>query len=457
MAALMPGADSTYKIVAKGNDLVPAVGDQPLPGSKERMAFLKSRFGDRFADMTLEQVMSLNPKKPPKGIANAELLVVRTQELDSYGESMNLYQARKHMSGILGEFVTATNRLSRLGFTTFIFAADHGHVLLPEVPAGDTVSKPPGEWTFVKRRSLLGHSTGSASGVVVLKTEHLGMHAPVPEMAVATGFRVFKSGAGYFHEGMSLPECVLPVVVVNVAPAPDISTMGTEVSLHYRSDRFTSRVIGLKVFFNSLFDASLVIRVEAYDGSGSKAKVVGEAADCDARDPVTGLIALQRGQHTQIPLRLDDDFEGRAIEVRAIDASGSGVVLARLHIEKRHGDVGGNAVQMDALDRKLTHVFAGKVVRKDLLHQLKGGENVPSYVLEYLLGRYCASEDAEEIRLGIEAVKDTLRKNYFRHDEANKAQSLVEQNGKHRFIDRVEVRFLPSETKYWASMENFGF
>src|SRR5438093_5477325 len=112
---------------------------------------------------------------------------------------------------------------------------------------------------------------------------------------------------------------------------------------------------------------------------------------------------------------------------------------------------------MDTLDRKLTHVFAGKVVRKDLLHQLKGGANVPSYVLEYLLGRYCASEDEEEIRLGIEAVKDTLRKNYFRHDEANKAQPLVEQNGKHRFIDRVDVRFLPSETKYWASMDNFGF
>ena len=114
-------------------------------------------------------------------------------------------------------------------------------------------------------------------------------------------------------------------------------------------------------------------------------------------------------------------------------------------------------MQMDTLDRKLTHVFAGKVVRKDLLHQLKGGANVPSYALEYLLGKYCASEDAEEIQLGIEAVKDTLRQNYFRHDEANKAQSLVEQHGKHRFIDRFEVRFLPSETKYWASMDNFGF
>jgi len=111
----------------------------------------------------------------------------------------------------------------------------------------------------------------------------------------------------------------------------------------------------------------------------------------------------------------------------------------------------------DHLDDLLTGAYAGKVVRKDLLHQIKGGENVPSYVLEYLLGRYCASDDPEEIRLGIEAVKETLRSNYFRHDEANKAQSLVEQRGHHRFIDRVDVRFVPSAGKYWAAMDNFSY
>src|SRR5512146_2122963 len=111
----------------------------------------------------------------------------------------------------------------------------------------------------------------------------------------------------------------------------------------------------------------------------------------------------------------------------------------------------------DALDQKLIRVFSGKVVRKDLLHQLKGGENVPSYVLEYLLGKYCASDSEDEIRLGIEAVKDTLTRNYFKHDQANLAQALVEQKGSHRFIDRIEVRYLPSEDKYWASMDNFSF
>ena len=109
------------------------------------------------------------------------------------------------------------------------------------------------------------------------------------------------------------------------------------------------------------------------------------------------------------------------------------------------------------LDQKLTQVFPGKVVRKDLLHQIRGGENVPSYVLEYLLGKYCASDDPTEVALGIAAVKDTLRSNYFRHDEANKAQSLVEQKGSYRFIDRIEVRFVASEATYWAAMDNFSY
>ena len=114
-------------------------------------------------------------------------------------------------------------------------------------------------------------------------------------------------------------------------------------------------------------------------------------------------------------------------------------------------------MQADELDQKVTKAFGGKVVRKDLLHLIRGGDNVPSYVLEYLLGKYCASDNQEEIDIGINAVKETLKTNYFRHDEANKAQSLVQQRGSHRFIDRVEVRYLPSENKYWASMDNFNF
>lgn len=111
---------------------------------------------------------------------------------------------------------------------------------------------------------------------------------------------------------------------------------------------------------------------------------------------------------------------------------------------------------MDALDKKLNEVYAGRVVRKDLLHRIKKGTNVPSFVLEFLLARYCASDDPDEIEAGLQAVFETLEKNYVRPDESNRAQSLVQQKGKHKFIDKVHVTYKEKEKKHWAEMENFN-
>lgn len=98
-------------------------------------------------------------------------------------------------------------------------------------------------------------------------------------------------------------------------------------------------------------------------------------------------------------------------------------------------------MNMDILDKKLNEVFPGKVVRKDLLLQVKKGTNVPSFVLEFLLARYCASDDPREIQEGLAAVLETIQKNYVRPDESNRAQMLVQQKGKHTFIDRIHVRY----------------
>ncbi|WP_431298460.1 BREX system Lon protease-like protein BrxL [Tabrizicola sp. BL-A-41-H6] len=111
---------------------------------------------------------------------------------------------------------------------------------------------------------------------------------------------------------------------------------------------------------------------------------------------------------------------------------------------------------MDELDRHLTSTFDGKVVRKDLLHRIKKGTNVPTFVLEFLLARYCASDDQAEMDAGMEAVLATLQDNYVRPDEANAAQSKVATKGKHRFIDKVHVRYVEKEKRHWASLENFN-
>lgn len=111
---------------------------------------------------------------------------------------------------------------------------------------------------------------------------------------------------------------------------------------------------------------------------------------------------------------------------------------------------------MDALDQKLNECFPGKVVRKDLVHDIKKAANVPSFVLEFLLAKYCATDDPDEIVEGKKAVLEIVEKNYVRPDEANKAQSIVQQKGRHKFIDRVHVKYKEREKRHWAEMENFG-
>ncbi len=108
----------------------------------------------------------------------------------------------------------------------------------------------------------------------------------------------------------------------------------------------------------------------------------------------------------------------------------------------------------DELDQKINRIFAGKVVRKDLVRKVKVGANVPVFVLEYLLGKYCASSDEATIQMGLQVVNDTLANNYIRPDEAQKAQSRVKEQGSHTFIDKVKVRL--TDSQYWAEVSNFG-
>src|SRR5436305_10041502 len=110
--------------------------------------------------------------------------------------------------------------------------------------------------------------------------------------------------------------------------------------------------------------------------------------------------------------------------------------------------------RMDALDDKANRLYAGKVVRKDLVRKVKVGANVPVFVLEYLLGKYCASSDELAIQVGMQVVNDTLANNYIRPDESIKAQSRVQEAGRYSFIDKVKVRLVDSD--YWAEAAHFG-
>jgi len=111
---------------------------------------------------------------------------------------------------------------------------------------------------------------------------------------------------------------------------------------------------------------------------------------------------------------------------------------------------------MDAADEKLTTSFPGLVVRKDLVRQMKSGFNVPVYVLEHLLGKYCSSTDPEIISRGLTHVRETLSQNFVRADESEKVKAITRQKGQHRIIDKVKARLDTNVDHFWAELVNLG-
>ena len=111
---------------------------------------------------------------------------------------------------------------------------------------------------------------------------------------------------------------------------------------------------------------------------------------------------------------------------------------------------------MEELNEKLNHYFAGKVVRKDLTKKIKEGANVPVYVLEYLLGMYCATNDESAIEDGVETVKRILADNFVRPDEAEKIKSKIKERGIYTVIDKVTVRLNEKLDLYQAEFSNLG-
>jgi len=108
---------------------------------------------------------------------------------------------------------------------------------------------------------------------------------------------------------------------------------------------------------------------------------------------------------------------------------------------------------MDKLDKKISELFPGKIVSKELGQMLKTGYNAPNFVIEYLVGMYCATNDEEQIKDGMETVKDILTKHYVRADEIEKVKYLMREEGSYKVIDKAEVYLQEKEDKYFMRLK----
>ena len=111
-------------------------------------------------------------------------------------------------------------------------------------------------------------------------------------------------------------------------------------------------------------------------------------------------------------------------------------------------------IVLDELDKKALDHFRGFVVKKDLVGIIKGGANVPAFVLEYLLANACSTEDEERLKEGMENVKTILRDHYINPEESSLIQSKLKERGSYKIIDKISVELDPQRDKYWANISN---
>ena len=112
------------------------------------------------------------------------------------------------------------------------------------------------------------------------------------------------------------------------------------------------------------------------------------------------------------------------------------------------------AIILDALDEKLLEYYRGYVVKKDLVQILKVGQNVPVFVLEYLIANSCSTRDEETIKKGMENVNAVLRDHYINPEESDLIHSKIRDKGTFKIIDKVSVRLDSKKDKYWAQLLN---
>jgi hypothetical protein len=333
MASLMPEAADQLSMESKDNTLTTTLGDKPATTPSGRFAHLKKCKGDMAHDIELEDLVR-KTKGQLKIPETAKLLVVRTRDIDAIAHE-SPHQVLELIPSLVRQIIRGVTKVAELGFDHVVIATDHGFILFEENSAGDQCPKPPGNWVVQKPRCLLGEGEPDKNSAV-MKAAELGIPGPIRNYAAPRTLIPYTRGQIYYHEGLSLQECVLPCLAV------DLTSAGTskakpkhpQLTLTYKqgkTDRITSRrpVVDLAWPEAELFaeESEREVALEAID---SKGRVVGIAGAGQSLNPATGCARIRPGSAISIGLRMEDHFEG-AFKVRIIDPN-TGAVLAETQL-----------------------------------------------------------------------------------------------------------------------------
>lgn len=305
MAALMPGAASSYDIAVEGSKLAARVDGSFLKDLNARKKHISARVPSS-VDVDLGEVMQLPASKLQKKVAGRDLVVVRSQEIDFFGEGGFGFQARSVMDTVVDNLARAVRKLATAGVGRAVVASDHGHLFAAEPrPEAMRIDAPGGDTVDLHRRCWVGRGGATPSSCVRVAARNLGYDEDV-DLVFPSGAGVLRAGGdlAFHHGGPSLQEIVIPVVTFRAANSAESAAPIAELVVSDVPAVITNRMFSVKLAHGSLLGSGTPIRPVLLS-DGKQVGAVGMVFGAEERDD--GTVVLQQGSEASVGFMLQDD------------------------------------------------------------------------------------------------------------------------------------------------------
>lgn len=311
-------------LCVEDNKLQPVLNDKIVKTPEDRIAYLKDKTGVEVQDMRLDNfdASAIN--------GSTRLLVIRSQSIDSAGESDKL-NGLPTMERELVNLAKATETCRQKGFDLMVIVADHGYMMLPSFRQGDLIQKPAGNDVVLDESRVIAGSLNDSENTLSFTPSELNVEAPVMKFCYAKNFTSFRKGEIYYHEGLSLQENVVPIITVNLQDEKPPQKF--EVELLYKEKKegitYTRRpFIGIRIFTYNVFAENVRLKLQVTGDDGS---IIGKPQGYYYND-MTGFIDIPEGESSAKQLVcINDTYQGSSIFFTALDAE-TNTTLSTLRI-----------------------------------------------------------------------------------------------------------------------------
>lgn len=318
MANLLPEAASSLRLGLDGDQIQVSIGGKNVSTVADRHDLLRARHG-AVANLDLNEASQKGERALGNAIGDSDLVLIRSQEVDAAGESGLLSVAWTHFQSVINLLASVVARLAQCGIDRVVISADHGFIALSQdLDTHRLVDAPEGAVGTTKRRVFVGRGGIPNEATVRVPLASCGITGDL-DLVVPRGLAVFRAGGSkqFFHGGLSPQELVVPVIVVELAQAPQPQKLSVEISI--AGGRITTGVFAARLAFEGdLFANEVVVRVVAGASGGVP---VARVVSGDGYNPDTGSVTVSAGQPSILTFQITKNLsQDTKVDLQVLDA-----------------------------------------------------------------------------------------------------------------------------------------